>query len=177
MIQIHILVFYNYNMASVLRNPQKLVNSGIFSCSLVTYPDGSNRTTDIDAISEKFGFFEIFESKEFLNDEIRIPLAQYTLFSEMYAGLKRSEVFFVGTDDYSRVYPEDVIWYTTMTHIEKGKVKTVNAPDVHIHRSQMKALPRADFCEFLSQLLEYYADPNYDVRTHVAFPEIKVRKF
>ena len=164
-------------MATVLRNPQKLVNSGIFSCSLVTYPDGSNRTTDIDAVSEKNGFFEYFESKEFWNDEIKIPLAQYTLLYEQYHGLKRSETFFVGTDSYSRVYPEDVIWYTTMTHIEKGKVKTVNAPDVHIHRSQMYALPRADFCEFLSQLLEYYADPNYDVRTHIEFPEIKVRKF
>ena len=164
-------------MATVLRNPQKLLNSGTFSTSLVTYPDGANRTTDIDAVAEKNGFFEIFEAKEFWHDEIRISLAQFTTLFEQYQGLKRSEIFFVGTDDYSRVYPEDVIWYTTMTHIEKGKVKTVNAPDVHIHRSQMYALTRADFCEFLSQLLEYYADPFEDVRRHIEFPEIKVRKF
>ena len=65
----------------------------------------------------------------------------------------------------------------TQEQVSSGKVKTVNVPDVHIHRSQMYALPRADFCEFLSQLLEFYADPNYDVRTHIEFPEIKVRKF
>ena len=39
-------------MATVLRNPQKLLNSGTFSTSLVTYPDGANRTTDIDAVAE-----------------------------------------------------------------------------------------------------------------------------
>ena len=164
-------------MTTVLRNPQKLLNSGTFSCSLVTYPDGGNRTTDIDAVAQKFGFFEIFESKEFWNDEIRIPLGQYTTLYDMYQGLKRSEVFFIGTDDYFRVYPNDIIWYTTMTQIENGNVKQVRSPDVSIHRSQMRALTRADLNEWLSQLLEFYADPNEDVRTFSEFPEIKVRKF
>ena len=164
-------------MATVLRNPQKLLNSGTFSTSLVTYPDGANRTTDIDAVAEKNGFFEIFEAKEFWHDEIRISLAQFTTLFEQYQGLKRSEVFFVGTDDYSRVYSNDVIWYTTMTQIENGSVKTVRCPDVHIHRSQMKAITRADLNEWLSQLLEFYADPFEDVRRHIEFPEIKVRKF
>ena len=163
--------------ATVLRNPRKLLNSGTFSCSLVTYPDGANRTSDVDAFTNKNGFFEWFETKEFWHDEIRIPLAQYTAFFELYSGLKRSEVFFVGTDDYCRVYPDDVIWYTTMTLIERGDVKLIQCPDVHIHRSEMKAIPRAKFDEWCSQLLEFYASPFEDVRRNNRFPEIKPNKF
>ena len=64
-----------------------------------------------------------------------------------------------------------------MTQIENGNVKQVRSPDVSIHRSQMRALTRADLNEWLSQLLEFYADPFEDVRRHIEFPEIKVRKF
>ena len=162
-------------MATVLRNPQKLANSGIFSTSLIRYPDGNNRTTDIDFASQKFGYFIFGESKEFWSNEIMIPLPQYSLYSELYHQLPRCQVIFVGTDDYTKVYPDDVIWYTTMGFIEKRITKTIQTPDVRINREDMFPAYRKDFNEWANRQLDVYADPFMDPKKDNSFAKSTVR--
>ena len=164
-------------MATVLRNPQKLASSGIFSTSLITYPDGNNRTTDIDFASQKFGFFIFGESKEFWKDEIRISLAQYDFYSELYHQLPRCQMIFVGTDSYTKVTPDDIIWYTTMSLIEKRFTKIIQTPDTVIHREEMYPASRRDFDEWANNLLEFYADPYEVPKKHEHFVTSQVKKY
>jgi hypothetical protein len=149
-------------MAIELMNFQELVNSFVFSNSLIRYPDGRHRTTDIDFVAEKFGFFIIGECKTFSLDQIRISLQKFTVLSEFFNQLPRCEVYFVGTDSNTRVNDDDIIWVTSMERIQQGQTKTTGDRHILIHRNQMTPYPRKEFGWYLNRKLDIHADPFID---------------
>jgi hypothetical protein len=151
-----------YSMAIELMNYQELVNSFIFSNSLIKYPDGRPRTTDIDFVACKFGFFIIGECKTFSLDQIRISLQKFTVLSEFYNQLPRCEVYFVGTDSNTRINDDDIVWVTSMERIQQGQTKTTGSRHVLIHRDQMTPRPRKELNWYLNRMLDLRADPFID---------------
>ena len=143
-------------------NYQELVNSFIFSNSLIKYPDGRPRTTDIDFVAYKFGFFILGECKTFSLDQIRISLQKFTVLSEFYNQLPRCEVYFVGTDSNTRINDDDIVWVTSMERIQQGQTKTTGSRHVLIHRDQMTPRPRKELNWYLNRMLDLRADPFID---------------
>ena len=146
-------------MTTTLRYPQTFVNSGIFSTSLITYDDGGNRTTDIDFVAENFGFLIMGECKKFHNNQIHISLKQFTVLDTLYDCSKRIQVYIVGTEDYSKVYAHDVIYYTNFNLIRNRKTPVQFTPDACINKFDMYPITRLGFSKMLSKKLDFYANP------------------
>ena len=146
-------------MVTTLKYPQTFVNSGIFSTSLVQYADGNNRTTDIDFVAENYGFLTFGESKTFRNNQIRIPLKQFTVLSSIYDCYPRSQVYIIGANEYSNVYDENIIWYTDFNLIRSKRTPYQHSPDVCFSKYDMLPITRSAFSKMINRKLDFYADP------------------
>mgnify|MGYP001308880992 CR=1 FL=1 len=124
-----------------IMNFTELVKSFIFTHGLITYDDKKSRLMDIDGITQKLGYFIIFETKTFYLDEIRIKLAPFCLLVELYNQLKRREIYIIGTESNDRIDPDDTIWWITLESVIKMD-KMDHRNHVHIHRDQMHETTR-----------------------------------
>ena len=165
-----------YEIMSNLKYPQTFVNSGIFSTSLITYDDGNNRTTDVDFASENFGFLIMGECKQFRNNQIRIPLKQFTVLDTLYDCTKRIQVYIVGTEDYSKVYAHDVIYYTNFNLIRNKKTPFEHSPDACFSKYDMLPITRERFDIMLNKKLDFYGNPFFDPKADMDYESIKVGK-
>ena len=163
-------------MTTVLRYPQTFVNSGIFSTSLITYDDGGNRTTDIDFVAENFGFLIMGECKQFRNNQIHIPLKQFTVLDTLYDCTKRIQVYIVGTEDYSKVYAHDVIYYTNFNLIRNKKTPFEHSPDACFSKYDMLPITREGFDIMLNKKLDIFGNPFHDPKMDMDYPSVKVGK-
>ena len=159
---------------SILKHPQTYVNSGIFSTSLIQYADGNNRTTDIDFAAENVGFLIIGECKKFWNNQIHIPLMQFTVLNTLFDCYKRIQVYIVGTDDYWQVYNDNMIRYTCFNLIRNGKTPFQHSPDACFNRCDMLPITRTDFSKMLNKKLDFYGDPFEDPKADMDFWTTKV---
>ena len=146
-------------MGSILKYPQIFVNSGLFSTSLIKYDDGNNRTTDIDFVSHNFGFLIFGEVKTFRGGKLHISLQQYTTHSSLHDCYPRSQVYIVGTEDYTDVYDHSIIRYTNFNLIRNGKTPFQHAPDACFNKFDMYPITRLGFSKMLSKKLDFYANP------------------
>ena len=161
---------------SNLKHPQTFVNSGLFSTSLITYDDGNNRTTDIDFVGENFGFLIMGECKKFRNNQIHIPLKQFTVLDTLYDCTKRIQVYIVGTEDYSKVYAHDVIYYTNFNLIRNKKTPFEHSPDACFSKYDMLPITRERFDIMLNKKLDIFGNPFHDPKMDMDYPSVKVGK-
>ena len=144
---------------SILKYPQIFVNSGLFSTSLIKYDDGNNRTTDIDFAVENFGFLVFGEVKTFRGNNLHIPLKQFTTISSLNDCYPRSQVYIIGTQDYTDVYDHSIIRYTNFNLIRNGKTPFQHAPDACFNKFDMIPITRLGFSKMLNKKLDFYANP------------------
>jgi len=146
-----------------IMNFTELVKSFMFAHGLITYSDGNSRLMDLDAITQKLGYFIIIETKTFYMDEIEIKLAAFCLLMELYTQLSRREIYVVATDSNDRIEPDDTIWWINLESIRKLD----NVDDrrhVHVHRTQMHKTTRSEFNFYANRQLDLNGDPFYDAK-------------
>jgi len=146
-----------------IMNFTELVKSFIFTHGLITWHDKKSRLMDIDGITQKLGYFIIFETKTFYLDEIRIKLAPFCLLVELYNQLKRREIYIIGTESNDRIDPDDTIWWITLESVIKMD-KMDHRNHVHIHRDQMHETTRKEFDFYANRELDVKGDPFYDAK-------------
>ena len=160
-------------MATEIRNPRKYVDSANFTGALMTYPNGTTALTDIDGFQERFGFCSFLETKEFYNNEIRIPLGQYAAYLQLNNQLKRSMFYIVATDDFRRCRPDDIIYYTTLDLIQQKKCLINQCPDTYIDKSQFLPITIKDFNKFCDGITARYANPFLNIKNHTDYPSLE----
>ena len=146
----------------------ELRNSQIFTHSLVRYHDGKSRMMDLDGISQKLGYFLIFETKTFSMDMIEVKLMPFTTYSELKNQLPRCDIYIIGTDSNTRIDDDDAIYYISIE--EARRVKQDNSQailSICIHRNQMTETTRGAFNHFMNRQLDLNSDPFYDPKEAV----------
>ena len=163
-------------MGSILKYPQIFVNSGLFSTSLIKYDDGNNRTTDIDFVSHNFGFLIFGEVKTFRGGKLHISLQQYTTHSSLHDCYLRSQVYIVGTEDYTDVYDHSMIYYTNFNLIRNKKTPFEHSPDACFSKYDMLPITREGFDIMLNKKLDIFGNPFHDPKMDMDYPSVKVGK-
>jgi hypothetical protein len=146
----------------------ELRNSQIFTHSLVRYHDGKSRMMDLDGISQKLGYFLIFESKTFSSDMIEVKLMPFTVYSELKNQLPRCDIYIIGTESNTRMDDDDTIYYISIEKARRLKQDNSQAiRSICIHRNQMTPVTRGEFNYFMNRQLDLKGDPFYDPKEAV----------
>lgn len=105
----------------MIRNPQLFARSCEWVGSLITYSNGTPRSTDLDSISQSGEKFVITEAKKLIENELFVSYGQFKTLSELHRQLKQPHFFITGTRSYSMYQPNDLMYYIDFRKILSGE--------------------------------------------------------
>ena len=148
-------------MTSYLRDDLGYLGSRCYSMGLIEYPNGNNRTNDIDFVSVKNNYLLFGETKMFIpgKDEIWIDGMKWQVLTAMAKKIKESErkIFLVGTNNYQLTRPDDRLWFTTVDSVLSGETPSLTPNgNIVLHKDNMIGSTKAEFSNLGNRLLDYY---------------------
>jgi hypothetical protein len=125
----------------MIRNPELFARACEWVGSLITYSNGTPRSTDLDSISQCGEKFVITEAKKLVGNELFVPYGQFKTLSELHRQLKKPHFFITGTQSYNLHKPDDLMYYIDFKKLLSGKIQysrlgyggiILNAKDMNI---------------------------------------------
>ncbi len=106
----------------MIRNPQLFARACEWAGSLITYSNGTPRSTDLDCISQSGEKFVITEAKKLVGNELFMPYGQFKTLSELHKQLKKPHFFVTGTQSYNLYKPDDRMYYIDFSKLLSGEI-------------------------------------------------------
>ena len=151
---------------------QELVNSFIYMNSLVTYPNGKNRSMDIDSISFNGSYIQIRSGKTFRKRNgismIEISMTELTLMSIIKESNPTWDIIFTGTESNTLLDDDDEVHYIFFE--SASKIKQDNSSAIvswKIPRQSMHKTTRKEFNFYMNDILDTKGDPFHDTKVVV----------
>ena len=148
-------------MTGFLNDDYGYLNSRRYAMSSINYPDGRQRTNDIDFVSFKNNFIELGECKLFVagKSEMWIDATKFNMLKLLANQIKKinRKIFFVGTESYNLTSPTDMMHFTTLDSVLSGETpsKTCSG-NIIIEKDNMIPSTREGFSELCNGLLDHF---------------------
>ena len=148
-------------MTTFLRDDLGYLNSRYYAMSSINYPDGRQRTNDIDFVSFKNNFIELGECKLFVagKSEMWIDATKFNMLKLLANQIKKinRKIFFVCTESYNLTRPTDMMHFTTLDSVLSGETpsKTCSG-NIIIEKDNMIKATREGFSELCNGLLDHF---------------------